>query len=120
NFYIDLTIAYNADWSKSQFERGTISNVYFENIKVINDKKIGSEASDLIIRMNGFDQNKDITDIYFKDVDFHGSPITSTSQINMNNFVSNVTIESSNEPTGSHVYHYYELELGDYSVVNKQ
>ncbi|PKK99804.1 MAG: hypothetical protein CVV57_01750 [Tenericutes bacterium HGW-Tenericutes-2] len=120
NFYIDLTIGYNADWSKSQFERGTIKNVYFENIKVINDKKIGSTTSDLVIRMNGFDTNKNISNVYFKDVDFRSAPITSTSQINMNGFVSNVTIQSSNAPTGARVYHYYELELGDYYVVEKE
>ncbi len=119
NFFIDLTIAYNADWSKSQFERGTIKNVYFENVKVLNDKKMGSETSDLIIRMNGFDTQKNISNIYFKDVEFRGTPITSASQISANNFVSNITIQSSNTPTGAPVYHYYELELGDYNVVEK-
>lgn len=119
NFLIDMTIAYNADWSKSQFERGTIKNVYFENIKVLNDKKIGHETSDLVIRMNGFDATKNISNIYFKDVDFHGAPITSKDQINANSFVSNIMIQSSNIPTGAPVYHYYELELGDYNVVEK-
>lgn len=119
NFYIDMTIAYNSDWSKSQNERGKISDVFFENIKVINDKKIGQETSDLIIRMNGFDNNKNISNIQFKDVDFRGAPLTSTNQINMNNFVSNVTITSSNQPTGARAYHYYELDLGDYYVVEK-
>lgn len=119
NFLIDMTIAYNADWSKSQFERGTIRNVYFENIKVLNDKKIGQETSDLVIRMNGFDATKNISNIYFKDVEFHGAPISSADQINANNFVSNITIQSSNTPTGAPVYHYYELELGDYNVVDK-
>lgn len=120
NFLIDMTIAYNADWSKSQYVRGTITNVYFENIKVLNDKKIGSESSDLVIRMNGFDVDKNISNIYFKDVEFHGQPITSASQINANNFVSNIQITSSNTPTGAHVYHYYELNLGDYYVVDKE
>lgn len=119
DFYIDMTIAYNASWSKSQYERGTISNVYFENIKVLNDKKIGDTESKLVIRMNGFDAQKNIKNIFFKDVEFKGTPITSVSQINANSFVSNIQILSSNTPTGAHVYHYYELEIGDYYTVDK-
>ena len=120
NFLIDMTIAFNADWSHSQYVRGTIKNVYFENIKVLNEKKIGSDSFDLVIRMNGFDSQKNISDIYFDDVDFHGTPLTSASQINSNSFVSNITINSSDTPTGAHVYHYYELNLGDYYVVDKE
>ncbi|MFA6800608.1 MAG: glycosyl hydrolase family 28 protein [Acholeplasmataceae bacterium] len=120
NFFIDLSIAYNKDWSKSESVRGTIKNVYFDNIKVLNDKKYGATESDLIIRMNGFDSNKNISNIYFTDVDFRGTPITSANSISSNNFVSNIYIESSNEPTGAAIYHYYELELGDYYVVNKE
>ncbi len=119
NFFIDLTIAFNADWSKSQFERGTISDVYFENIKVLNERKIGREDYDLRIRMNGFDNNKNISNIYFSDVEFHGVPMTSTGVVNTNNFVSGIQITSSNVPTGAPVYHYYELDLGDYYVVDK-
>ncbi|MFA5471994.1 MAG: glycosyl hydrolase family 28 protein, partial [Acholeplasmataceae bacterium] len=120
NFYIDLTIQYNADWSKSQYDRGVINNVYFENIKVLNDKKIGESSSDLNIRMNGFDDTKTISNIYFKDVDFRGEPLTSEDQISANNFVSDIHITSSNEPQGAPVYHYYDLELGDYYVVDKE
>ncbi len=120
NFLIDMTIAYNADWSKSLYERGTIQNVYFDNIKVINEQKYGSTDYDLVIRMNGFDADKNISNIHFSDVDFHGAPITSASQISANNFVSDIYIDSSNAPTGAHVYHYYELNLGDYVVVNKE
>jgi len=119
NFLIDMTIAFNADWSHSQYVRGTIRNVYFENIKVMNEKKIGNENCDLVIRMNGFDSQKNISNIFFSDVEFHGAPLTSTSQINSNGFVSNISIDSSNTPTGAHVYHYYELNLGDYYVVDK-
>lgn len=119
NFLIDLTIAYNTDWSTSKTERGTISNVTFENIKVINERKIGREDYDLRIRMNGFDQTKNISNIEFKDVEFHGKPMTSTDVINMNNFVSDVKVTSSNNPTGAPIYKYYELDLGDYYVVNK-
>lgn len=119
NFLIDLTIAYNADWSKSEYERGTISDVYFENIKILNEKKIGRDDYDLRIRMNGFDVSKNIENVNFKDVTFKGEPIKNTADININNFVSNVNIISSNEPTGAPKYMYYELELGDYYIVDK-
>jgi len=119
DFFIDLTIAYNAEWSKSQFTRGTISNVYFENIKVLNDQKIGEDESNLVIRMNGFDSTKNISNVFFKDVEFRGAPITSASVVNANGFVSNIQVQSSNVPTGAHVYHYYELELGDFYTVDK-
>lgn len=119
NFFIDLTIGFNADWSKSEFVRGTISDVYFENIKVLNEKKINNDAYDLRIRMNGFDQNKNISNINFKDVEFHGLPITTADVVNANNFVSNINVISANTPTGAPVYHYYELDLGDYYVVDK-
>lgn len=118
NFLIDMTIAFNTDWSKSEFQRGTISNVSFENVKVINEKKIGKDY-DLRIRMNGFDQTKNISNVTFKDVDFHGAPMTTSDVVNKNNFVSGITVTSSNEPTGAKVYHYYELNLGDYYVVDK-
>ena len=119
NFLIDMTIAYNVDWSISQYERGTIHHVTFENIKVLNEQKIGSSAYDLNIRMNGFDDTHHISDITFKDVDFHGTQIQDSSAVNANNYVSGITVASSNTPTGAHVYHYYELDLGDYYVLDK-
>lgn len=66
--------------------------------------------------MNGFDDTKSISNIYFKDVDFRGEPLTSEDQISANNFVSDIHITSSNEPQGAPVYHYYDLEL--YLVIN--
>jgi hypothetical protein len=119
NYFIDMTIAFNADWSKSQYERGTIKNIYFENIKVINEKKHGSDEYDLLIRMNGFDANKNISNIYFANVDFHGSSVSDLSAINANNFVSEIHFLSSEKATGSGVYHYYELDLEDDYTVEK-
>jgi hypothetical protein len=119
NYFIDMTIAFNVDWSKSQYERGTIKNVYFENIKVINEKKHGAANYDLLIRMNGFDANKNISNIYFTDVEFHGAPLTDVSVINTNNFVSDIQVLSSEKASGSGVYHYYELDLDDNYIVDK-
>jgi hypothetical protein len=120
NFLIDMTIAYNTNWSRSQYERGTIRNVHFENIKVLNERKIGRDDYDLVIRMNGFDADKNIENITFKDVTFQGEPLSDLNKINTNSFVSDVSILSSNEPTGAPIYRYYDLELGDYYVVNKE
>lgn len=119
NFLIDMTIAYNIDWSTSQYERGTIHDITFENIKVLNEQKIDSDDYDLNIRLNGFDETHGISNVTFKDVDFHGEPLEDTIGINTNAYVSDVSVSSSNEPTGAPVYHYYELNLGDYNVLNK-
>ena len=119
NYFIDMTIAFNADWSKSQYERGTIKNIYFDNIKVINEKKYGTDEYDLLIRMNGFDANKSISNIYFSNVDFHGSSVSDLSVINANNFVADIHFPSSEKATGSGVYHYYELDLEDDYTVEK-
>jgi hypothetical protein len=70
--------------------------------------------------MNGFDTNKNISNIYFKDVDFHGSPLSDLDLINKNNFVSNIEITSSSTPSGARTYHYYDLELEDDYLVNKE
>lgn len=119
NFYIDMTIAYNIDWSTSEYERGTIYDIHFENIKVLNEQKIGSEDYDLNIRMNGFDETHNISNVTFANVDFHGTPMVDTSNVNTNSYANGISVTSSNEPTGAPVYHYYELNLGDFNSLNK-
>jgi hypothetical protein len=105
NFIIDMTIAFNPDWTKSGTVRGYIRNVTFENVKVLE------QVGNVHIRMSGFDTVHNIDGVVFKDVNFNNSVLTSSQAINSNNFVSNISIQSSLVPNGASKHVYYDLML---------
>lgn len=107
DYLIDITIAYNVNWSKSN-ERGTVSGVKFENIKVIE------MADSIVCRMNGESNQKNIRNVSISGVEIGGVKIDTKEKLKLstNNYVNSVTVEGANyEVTGANVKLPYNLAL---------
>ena len=73
-------------WSQDNI-RGSINNVYFENIR-----HIGSVCTGIALR--GYSEEHKVSNIHIKDYYAKGTKVTGTSNlIRKNNYVTNVTVE---------------------------
>lgn len=87
DFLIDITIAYNSEWSKSE-ERGTVNGVRFENIKVLD------MADTIVCRVNGESEQKSVKNVVIKGVEIEGQEIDTVEKLKLanNTYVSNITV----------------------------
>lgn len=117
DFLIDLNILYNLEWTKSGQQRGTIDKVIFNNIVVKSGK------TDLNTRINGFDANHKVTNVQFSNIQYLNKQVKSAADLNAtnNDFTDKISYSYTKTPTGSEVYHAYNLDLKNASVqvINK-
>lgn len=108
DFLIDFNIQYNQSWSKSGGERGTIENVYIDNVNVISAK------DGIVSRLSGFDKDHDIKNVNITNVSYMGNKVKKASDLNLtkNNFVSNVNFAITEEKiVGAKNVYPYNLNL---------
>lgn len=88
DYLIDITIAYNSSWSESE-ERGTISDVLFDNIRVL------SIEDTFICRINGESSEKQVSGVTIRGLEIEGNIANSSDGMNLvtNTYVSGVTFE---------------------------
>lgn len=113
DFLIDITIAYNIEWTKSGGERGKISDVTFENIKIL------SMQDTIVSRISGESQNSSVNNVKISGVEIAGSAITSAEQFKLytGNYVNNVTVsKASYDVFGASIKLPYELDLKNEAV----
>lgn len=114
DFFLDFTIAYNAEWSKSTDERGKIDGVTVENVKVYSIKEtVGA-------RMRGESDNSSINNVTIKGLEIAGKQVTSASELGTglttNDYVNGLTFETMDKVTGATVTLPYNLQLSDTTV----
>lgn len=110
---IDITIAYNSEWTKSGGERGKINGVTFENIKVL------SMADTIISRINGESRNSSVNNVKIIGVEIEGEQKESAAQLGLvsNDYVNGITVGKANyEVFGAGVKLPYNLDLKDANV----
>lgn len=78
DFLIDMTIAYNTEWTHSGGDRGTIKNVKFNNIKVLQ------MADTIRCRAFGEGVNSNVDGVVISNVEIAGRKITSLDELKMN------------------------------------
>lgn len=108
DFLIDLTVAYSIEWTKSQGVRGKISNVTFDNIKVLSIKDT------IISRLNGESSNSDISNISFKNIKLVNKPVKNEQDLDIvkNPYVRNLKFEyDESKITGAKLRIPYNLNL---------
>jgi len=107
DYLVDITIAYNANWTKSGGERGTVTNVNFSNIKV------HSLEDSIVSRINGESTTSLVQDVNFTDIEIEGEAVRNETDLKLgkNTYVKNVKVESKGEVTGAIVHLPYELQL---------
>ena len=112
DFLIDMTIAYNIDWTQSGGERGTIDGVTIENVKVY-------EMLDTIVsRFSGEGPTSDIKNVTIKDVEIEGKVMSSNEEMGFltNQYTSNIKVEKGNQVLGAIKTLPYTLSLNDSDV----
>jgi hypothetical protein len=87
DFFIDILIAYNAEWTKSGGARGSIKGVTYDNVKVLN------MAPSLFARINGEATGSDVENVAFIDMNLAGTPVKSASDLKLatNDFANGLT-----------------------------
>lgn len=87
DFLIEMNIAFHSIWTKSQGNRGTISNVIFDNIKVLK------AAPTLTVNMAGYDNNKNIDNVLLSNVKIVDTAVTNaqTGKLNANKYVNGIS-----------------------------
>lgn len=112
DFLIDLTVAYNIQWSSSGAQRGKIKDVTFSNIKVL------SLADTVISRMTGESAGSGIENINIYNIEIEGKKVTSLQELDIakNEFVKNVNLYDTAPVTGARKIRKYNLELANDDV----
>lgn len=113
DFLIDISIAYNVEWTKSGGERGKIDGVTFENIKIL------SVADTIISRISGESANSSVNNVQIVGVEIEGQAIENATQLGLSvgAFVNNVTVgKSGYDVFGASVALPYQLDLKESAV----
>ncbi len=87
-YIIDLHVGQSSNWSSTK-ERGTISDVTIENVNVLS-------GSNTDIRIVGFNEEKNISNVTFKNINLNGTVLTSAEDKNfkMVNYAENIKVEA--------------------------
>lgn len=106
DFLIDMTIAFNTEWTQSGGERGSVKNITFRNIKVLE------MADSIICRMFGEGKNSNIDGVKIIGVEIEGKQISSLEELSLEPgaYTTNVTFTKS-EVSGAQVRIPYTLDI---------
>lgn len=107
DFLIDMTIAYNIDWSQSGGARGSVDGVTIENVKVYH------LLDSIVSRMNGESATSVIENVTVKGLEIEGKQISNTDELKLlkNDYTKNVTVTTINEVLGAYKTLPYKLQL---------
>ena len=97
DFLIDMTIAYNPEWTKSEGRRGKVRNVSFKNIKV------DSLSDSILCRMIGESNDSSIDTVTIENLNIEGKRIDSEEKLKLtkNEFAKNINFKSNDEVAGA-------------------
>lgn len=107
DFFIDMTIAYHIDWTKTGANRGTIENVKIENVKVLK------MAPTVVSRLNGESENSNIKNVTISNVQIEDKQIKTENDLKFskNSYVSNVNVSFASTNLGAMINLPYQLNL---------
>ncbi|MCI2068651.1 MAG: glycosyl hydrolase family 28 protein [Bacilli bacterium] len=99
DFFIDFTIAYNAEWTKSGGKRGKIDGVNVKNVKVYH------LADTIVSRMQGEDADSSIDNVTIENLEIEGKKITSKEAMKLttNDYVTNLKVQASDQVCGAKI-----------------
>lgn len=107
DYLIDMTIAFNTEWTKSEGIRGSIKNVTINNVKVLK------MADSIICRMFGEGVNSNIDNVSISNIEIEGKRINSLEELKLTPgaYTSNVTYNLNSSVTGARIIPDYLLDL---------
>lgn len=99
DFFLDFTIAYNAEWTKSGGKRGKIDGVNVKNVKVYH------LADTIVSRMQGEDADSSIDNVTVENLQIAGKKITSKEAMKLttNDYVNNLKVQAGEEVCGAKI-----------------
>ncbi len=111
DFLIDITIAFNTEWTESGAQRGSIKNVTFKNIKVLE------MAQTIKCRMFGEGAQSNVDGVTLTNVSVRGEEVNSLEDIGLSPgvYTSNVTL-TGGAATGAVITLPYKSELTSQDV----
>lgn len=86
DFFIDMTIAYNVEWTTSGGKRGSVDGVYIDNVKVYQ------VAPTVMSRLAGESSDSKIKNVHISNIDYAGKVITNANDLDLvsNEFVDTI------------------------------
>ena len=107
NFFIDFTIQYSQEWSRSGGERGKISGVVVDNVVVLDGR------DDFVSRILGSGPDNRVEDVLLKNIVYKQTPVRRPDdlRLSVNQHTANIRVEYTGEPTGARVRVPYALDL---------
>lgn len=111
DFLIDITIAFNTEWTESGAQRGSIKNVTFKNVKVLE------MAQTIKCRMFGEGAQSNVDGVTLTNLSVRGKEVTKLEDIGLTPgvYTSNVNL-SGGEATGAVITLPYKSELTSQEV----
>lgn len=109
DFLIDITIQFDTNWSKSGALRGTVKDITFENIKVLNI------ADSIICRVFGEGIQSNVDKVTIKDIEIEGQKIKSLEELRLvpGAYTSNVVYLNQDDVYGAIKELPYKLEIAN-------
>ncbi len=106
----DLTIKFHPSWSVGAGSFGTIKDVLFDNVKVIE-----TASENLISKAEGDSASSNIDGVEYRNIEIEGGAVKSLEDLNFvkNDYVSDVKVTSNSTTTGATPIRLYELDLKD-------
>lgn len=97
DFFIDFTIAYNSEWTKSEGKRGSVENVTIKNVNVYK------MASIVASRMFGEGEDSAIKNVTISNVVIEGKKVNNDTDLKLSkgNYVTNVKYSNDAATTGA-------------------
>lgn len=97
DFFIDFTIAFNSEWTKSEGIRGSVEGVKIKNVKVYE------MADSVQSRMLGESAASNIKDVEISNIEIEGKKINNASDLKLttNDFVNSLSITKGSGTLGA-------------------
>jgi len=111
DFFIDFTIAYSAEWTKSGGKRGSVDGITIKNVNVY-------EMADTIVsRMNGEDDDSSINNVSIQNVNIMGKKVSSSESLKLttNDYIKNLSVGENSEQAGAIIKLQYKYQSGGIS-----
>lgn len=107
DFFIDFTIAYNIEWTKSEGVRGTVDGITIDNIKIYALK------DSIVSRIQGESEESKIKNVQISNIEIASNTIKDKKSLNIleNTYVENVTYKNTEKVIGAKIALPYQLNL---------
>ncbi|WP_324668067.1 discoidin domain-containing protein [Geochorda subterranea] len=109
NFFLDFTIQYSQEWSRSGGQRGRISGVVVDNVVVLDGR------DDFVSRIMGSGPDNRVEDVLLRNITYKQVPVRRAEDLRLsaNQHTTHIRVEYVGGSTGAALHLPYVLDLED-------